>query len=228
MQAQARFHTLSDAAFPRAGVLHNALLIVGFAVFTAVAAQISFSPPSWYASAFSSIGFPISGTPVPITGQTLAVALTGAALGSRRGILSMLLYMSAGIVGLPVFAGAVGQVTSGEFALGSTGGSLWGETPFWALASFGYIVGFVAASATIGWLAERGWDRTVPRTAFAMLVGSVVIYLFGLPWLMFSLDATVSQTLNWGLWPFVPGDTFKLLLAAGVLPSAWIYIRRRR
>ena len=205
----------------------TAFLVVAGALFVAVAAQVSFTPPQWYATIFSSIGLPIEGTPVPITLQTLAVGLTGAALGSRLGVASLLLYLCAGIAGLPVYAGAVGDVLSGEAAFGVTDGAVWGETPFWQYASFGYIIGFVIAATLIGRLAERGWDRNFFFTALAMLAGSVAIYAFGLPWLHLSFDnMTVGRTLEWGLWPFIPGDTLKLLIAAGVLPGAWALMRR--
>ena len=221
--------TLSDHVFeglvPR---YRAALLVVAGALFVAVAAQVSLTPPQWYANAFSSVGLPIEGTPVPITLQTLAVGLTGAALGSRLGTMSLLLYLFAGIAGLPVYAGSVGDILSGEVAFGATDGSLWGgATSFWAMPSFGYIIGFVIAATLIGRLAERGWDRSFLYTALAMLAGSLVIYAFGLPWLHMSFDnMTISLTLDWGLWPFVPGDILKLLVAAGALPGAWVLLRR--
>ncbi len=225
-----RIPTLADAALPDMGTRSRAaLLVVSGALFVTVAAQASFTPPSWFANAFASIGIPIEGTPVPITLQTLAVGLTGAALGSRLGFASLLLYMMAGIAGLPVYAGAMGDVISGEVAFGATGGSVWGNgTAFWSIPSGGYIVGFVLAAFAIGRLAERGWDRSPLRTALALLAGSVLIYAIGLPWLYASFDnMTLALTLDWGLWPFIPGDTLKLIVAAGALPGAWALIGRR-
>jgi biotin transport system substrate-specific component len=226
--------TLIDVALPRAGVGRDVALIAGFAVFTAIAAQVSFSPPGWFADAFVAIGVPIEGTPVPITGQTLAVGLTGAALGSRRGAQSMLIYMLAGIIGFPVFAGGFGGVFSGEFAFGATGGSIWGQTSFLSLASGGYIVGFVAAAYLVGSLAERGWDRSVWRIALALLIGNGIVYAVGLPWLYVvlssdfpSLGMNLAKTLDFGLWPFIPGDALKIALATGALPGAWLLVRRR-
>lgn len=206
--------------------------MTGFALFTAVAAQISFSPPGWFSQLFTAIGIPVQGTPVPITGQTLAVGIAGAALGSRRGAASLLLYILAGMVGFPVYAGAAAQVWNGQIALGATGGSLWSAVPFWALPSGGYLVGFLAASFLIGGLAERGWDRRPRRTLLALLLGNILIYLFGLPWLYVALaqrpdlSMDLAKTLNFGLWPFIPGDTLKLLVATGVLPGAWSLVRR--
>ena len=140
-------------------------------------------------------------SPVPVTGQTLAVLLVGASLGARLGAASVVLYIVEGIAGLPVFAGG----TAGLLRLsGPTGG---------------YLIGFVAAAFVVGLLAERGWDRRIWTAAIAMLVGEVVIYVFGLSWLSrFPLPAGV---LDAGLWPFVAGDIYKLVVAALLLPSAW-------
>ena len=225
--------TLADVAIPGEGLLRDAALVTGFTLFVAVAAQASFSPPSWFVNAFAFIGIPIEGTPVPVTLQTLAVGMTGAVLGSRRASLSLALYMFAGIAGLPFYAGAVGDIISGQAALGATNGSLWGETSFLSLASGGYIVGFIGAGFVIGWLAERGWDKNIARTALALAVGNVIIYLIGLPWLFVvlssipSLGMDLAKTLDFGLWPFIPGDTLKLAIATGVLPGAWALLRRR-
>lgn len=219
--------TLIDVAIPGQGLWRNVALIVGSALFISVAAQASFSPPSWFVDAFASIGVPIAGTPVPVTLQTLAVGLSAASLGSRRAVMSLLLYMIVGIAGLPVYAGAVGDILSGEASFGATSGSLWGGTAFLSIPSGGYIVGFIVASFVIGWLAERDWDRTILRTAAAIAVGNVIIYLFGLPWLYAvlsdipSLGMDLPKTLDFGLWPFIPGDILKLAIAAGVLPGVW-------
>jgi len=155
------------------------------------------------------ISIPLPFTPVPITGQTFSVLLVGASLGAFRGGASALLYVALGIVGLPVYAdGAHGwaQVT------GATGG---------------YLIGFVLAACLTGFLAERGWDRRFSSAIGAMLTGSVVIYLCGLGWLAHSLDTGLTETLELGLYPFIPGDVLKLYLAAGALPAAWRIIGRR-
>lgn len=231
---QAQRRTLVDVAIPGTGLLRDAALVTGFAAFTAVAAQVAFLPPSWFVNAFASIGIPIQGTPVPITGQTMAVGITGAALGSKRGAASLLLYMAAGMAGLPVFAQAWGKVYSGAVAFGSTPGSFWSDTPFWLLTSGGYVVGFILAAYLIGWLAERRWDRSPWRTALALLAGNVIVYLVGLPWLYAvlsqkpALGMDLAKTLNFGLWPFIPGDALKLAIAAGVLPGAWALLRGTR
>ena len=132
-------------------------------------------------------------------GQTLGVLLTGAALGSRRGAATMALYLVLGSVGAPVFAG-------------------WASGPVWTLASGGYIIGFIPAAFVVGWLAERGWDRR-PWVLAAMLLGNVAIYIPGLLQLAFFVPE--GKVLEFGLWPFIPGDLVKLYLASLLLPVAW-------
>jgi len=182
-----------DVAISRTGLLWDAVLVIGFACLTAAFAQISF----W-------IG------PVPITGQTFAVLLAGALLGSRRGALSQLSYLAVGATGIPYW-----------FALGGPPGiaRLVGPTG-------GYLIGFVAAAFLVGWLAERGWDRRVWTVVPAMLGGSVVYYIFGLSWLAhFVSEGTLLQT---GLYPFIAGDLIKVAAAALILPSGWLLLRRFR
>jgi biotin transport system substrate-specific component len=150
-------------------------------------------------------------TPVPITGQTFAVCLVGASLGAVRGAASLALYFLIGVLGAPVYA----HRDHGWDVITS--------------ASGGYIVGFVAAAAVTGALAEHGWDRRFSSAVGAMLTGNVVIYLIGLPWLAVVLNTNLEQTLEDGLYPFVPGDLFKLYCAAALLPAAWRgvkYLRR--
>lgn len=154
-------------------------------------------------------------TPVPITGQTLGVLLVGASLGPSLAAASMLLYLAWGFVGMPVFApDAHGAHATGSAALG------------FASASGGYLWGFVIAAWAVGELAKRGWDRTVRSSISAMLIGEVIIYALGIPWLMAALKAPLAKGLEWGFYPFVIGDTLKLFIAAGVLPLAWKLTRR--
>lgn len=176
--------------FPHS-VARDALLILGGAVFVGIFAQIA---------------VPLPFTPVPLTGQTFAVLLVGASLGSIRGILSMLLYGLAGVVGVPWFAGGASGFT---------------------MPSFGYIVGFVAAAGLVGWLAERGWTRTALDTALAMVLGNVVIYAIGVTWLKFSLGATWASAIAMGMTPFLIGDGIKILLAAGLFPLLWRQMVKR-
>ncbi len=153
------------------------------------------------------VTIPLPFTPVPITGQTFAVLLVGAWYGSQRGALTVALYLLEGVLGLPVFAGG----TSGL-------GRLLGPTG-------GYLIGFVAAAWIVGRRCERGWDRRVSTAALAMLIGNGGIYLCGLPWL--ALFVGPERSLMAGLWPFIPGDLIKLLLAAVALPAGWQLIRLR-
>lgn len=149
------------------------------------------------------ISIPLWFTPVPITAQTLAVLLVGATGGARRGGASLVIYLAGGAVGLPFFSPA-------------------------GPATYGYLAGFAAAAIVVGYLAERGWDRSYRRAVLAMLAGNIVIYLFGLPWLGYYVDLGFTATLTAGLTPFIPGDIAKLLIAAAVLPSAWRLTLRRQ
>lgn len=187
--------TLRLAVLPRSGVLVDALLALGGAAFVGLAAQVSFH-----------LGF----TPVPITGQTFAVLLVGAAYGSVLGAASLLLYLLLGLAGVPWYSE---QKHGWEVFSGATGG---------------YIVGFVLAAAVTGFLAQRGWDKRFSSSIAAMLTGSVVIYACGVVWLHHSIGVNWSTTLVDGLYPFVPGDIVKLYLAAAALPAAWKLVRRVR
>jgi biotin transport system substrate-specific component len=146
------------------------------------------------------------GFPVPITAQTFAVLMIAALLGTRRGVACVLAYLAEGAAGLPVFAQAKGGLAA--FA-GPTGG---------------YLVGFVVAAFVVGLLAEKGWDRRFWTTILAMVIGNIIIYAFGLTWL--SILTGPRAAAAGGLYPFIPGDILKILLAAAALPSAWKIIRR--
>lgn len=147
--------------------------------------------------------------PVPITGQTLAVLLVGASLGAARGALSLALYAVLGIVGLPVFSDFAGGP---DVILGPTGG---------------YILGFIASAALVGWLSERAWERQVLKALATFAAGTLVVFAIGLPWLSISLGLDLLQTLNAGLFPFLIGGAIKALIAAGLLPLAWWGAERR-
>lgn len=176
--------------FPHS-VVRDALLVLGGAALVGVFAQIA---------------VPLPFTPVPLTGQTFAVLLVGASLGTVRGIVSMLLYGLAGVLGVPWFAGGASGFT---------------------MPSFGYIVGFIAAAGLVGWLAERGWTRTAIDTALAMVLGNVTIYAIGVTWLKFSLGATWASAITMGMTPFLIGDGIKILLAAGLFPLLWRQLVKR-
>jgi biotin transport system substrate-specific component len=158
-------------------------------------------------AASAQVSFKLPFTPVPITGQTFSVLLVGASLGTARGGASALLYVLAGLL-FPVYA---------------NGGEGWDVI---TSASGGYLVSYPFVAALTGRLAERSWDRKFSSAIGAMLTGNVLIYLFGLPWLAVVLHTNLEKTLEDGLYPFVPGDTFKLYLAALALPGAWKLVER--
>jgi biotin transport system substrate-specific component len=95
-------------------------------------------------------------------------------------------------------------------------------------ATGGYLIALPLAAGLTGYLAEHGWDRRFSSAVGAMLTGNVLIYLVGLPWLAVVLNTNLEKTLEYGLYPFVPGDLFKLYLAAALLPAAWRLANRRR
>ena len=148
--------------------------------------------------------------PVPMTFQTLVVLGLGMAYGWRLGAATVALYLLQGALGLPVFSGTPEKGIGLAYLLGPTGG---------------YLFGFFLAAGVCGWLAERGWDRSVITTALAMLIGNVIIYVPGLQWLggLFGWDKPI---LEWGLTPFILGDAIKLALAAALMPLAWKLLRR--
>lgn len=170
---------------PERTLLSDVGLVVAFSLFNALLAHIA---------------IPLPFTPVPITGQTFGVLVTGAVLGARLGSSAMLLYLAEGFVGLPVFAAAPGAF------------------------SYGYLAGFVVAAFIVGWLADRGWTRDWRLTIAAMLAGEVAIYVFGLLWLARFVPA--DEVLALGLYPFLLGDAIKLVLAAAVVPTGWRIGRR--
>jgi biotin transport system substrate-specific component len=161
-------------------------LIIGGSLLIALSAQVK---------------VPLPFSPVPITGQTFAVLMIGALLGSRRGSLCALAYIIQGAAGLPVFAFGAGPAV----LAGPTGG---------------YLAGFVVGAYVTGFLAERGWDRRVGTTILAMVLGNLGIYSFGLVWLC-CLIGVGKAVLAVGLFPFIVGDLLKIVLAAIVLPSGW-------
>ena len=180
---------------------HIALISIG-AVFIALTANIAISLPN---------------TPVPITGQTLSVLVVGGALGLRRGGLSVALYLVLGLF-LPVYAQQ--QHGLGTIIGASPSGLVLG-------ARGGYLVSFLLAGALVGWLAEMGWDRHIGGAIGAMVLGEVVIYTIGVPWLAISLNKSPAEAIALGLTPFIVGDAIKLAIAAGMFPFAWWLVGRR-
>ena len=151
--------------------------------------------------------------PVPVTGQTLAVLLVGAGLGAARGAASLTLYALLGAVGLPIYSDA----SSGWSVLvGPTGG---------------YIIGFIASAAIVGWAAERSWDRGWYKPIITFIGGSIVVFAFGLPWLAFSLGQLglpndPQSVLIAGFYPFIIGGLIKAAIAAALLPALWAAAER--
>lgn len=184
--------TIYTRTFPRAADwLRDVVLIVLGTLFVASLAQVK---------------IPLPFTPVPLTGQTFAVLLVGATLGSKRGAAAMALYIALGAFGLPVFAG-------GESGLAYLSG-----------ATLGYLVGFVMAAYVIGLLAERGLERSVRTSIIPFLVGTIIIYACGVAWLTVILGS-FGQAIAAGLLPFLIGDALKLIAAALVLPGAWKMVK---
>ncbi|QNP63312.1 biotin transporter BioY [Streptomyces genisteinicus] len=153
------------------------------------------------------IAVPVPGSPVPVSGQTFAALLVGTALGARRGFASLALYAVAGMAGMP------------WFAEGASG---------WSMPSFGYILGMLLAATVVGALARRGADRTVLRTAGSMVLGSVIIYAVGVPYLALATGMSLPAAVSAGLVPFLIGDALKAALAMGALPAAWKLVGRRQ
>jgi biotin transport system substrate-specific component len=172
---------------------YDLILIVGGSLLIGLSAQFA-------------VRLPFS--PVPVTAQTFAVLMIGALFGSRRGGVTILLYVIEGAAGLPVFAMGQGGAA---VLLGPRGG---------------YLVGFIAAAYAVGLLAERGWDRRIGSTILAMVFGEALMYVFALSWLfclrlVFRVPIGAGSILAIGLYPFIVGDILKIVLAAIVLPSGW-------
>jgi biotin transporter BioY len=185
--------TLIDTVLPKIenktlALLKDILLILGFTLLTAISAKLKIE-----------IG------PVPITGQTFAVLLSGALLGAKRGALSQIFYLFGGLAGIPWFARG--------------GGIAYLMSP-----TFGYIIGFVLAAFVIGFLCERGLDRKIETAILAMLLGNVLIYLPGLFWL--ARFVGFEKVLSVGFYPFIVGDFIKLFLASLLLPFGWKMVKK--
>lgn len=146
--------------------------------------------------------------PIQLTGQGLAVLLVGMALGSLRGAISIALYVLAGVLGLPIFSNS----TSGPDTITGPAG--------------GYVLGFIAAAALVGWVAERGLDRTFLRASASAAGGTAVILLIGVPWLAVVSELSPSEALTLGLLPVAVGGIIKLLIAAGINTAAWSALNR--
>jgi biotin transport system substrate-specific component len=184
--------TLYIRTFPRmASWLRDLMLIALGALFVAILAQVK---------------VPLPFTPVPLTGQTFAVLLVAAALGSKRGAASMAFYIALGAFGLPVFAGGAAGMA------------------YFSGATLGYLIGFVIAAYAVGLLAERGLERNIRTSILPFLAGTIIIYVCGVSWLTIVLGS-FSKALAAGFIPFVVGDVIKLVAASLALPAAWKLVK---
>ena len=160
------------------------------------------------------VSIPLPFTPVPLTLQPMIVLLGGAALGSRLGMASQVLYLLAGLAGLPVFATSPALPQGVLRVLGPTGG---------------YLMAYPLAAFVTGWLAERGFDRRYVTSVVAMVAGLTIIFTCGILWLAWfavPVPAGVQRALQLGLYPFVGADLIKVLIASAVLPGVWKLVGR--
>jgi biotin transport system substrate-specific component len=196
--------------------VRHAVLVVAGALVVALCAQIEVVQTGQTIPILADFRIQLADSPVPITGQTFGVLVVGTALGMRRGAAALLLYLLLGLA-LPFYAGGASGIE--RFFTREEGGIVLGVTG-------GYLIGFVVAAAVTGWLAEKGWDRRYLGAVLAMIIGSAIIYAFGLPWLAAATGGTYEEVVLWGLTPFVVLDLVKLLAAAAIFPISWWLVRR--
>jgi biotin transport system substrate-specific component len=163
-----------------------------------------------FTALLAQVAVPVPGSPVPITGQTLAVVLTAATLGPLRGTAVQVLYILTALVGLPFYSEASGGY---DVVFGATGG---------------YVVGFIPAAYLIGLAARHGADRQLWKSVPLFIAGQAVIFAVGVPWLAVSTGMSASQALDAGFYPFILGGIVKAAIAALVLGGAWQIVRRSR
>lgn len=161
-----------------------------------------------FTALLAQVAVPVPGSPVPITGQTLAVVLTAAALGPLRGVAVQVAYMACALVGLPFYSEASGGV---DAVFGATGG---------------YVVGFIPAAFLIGLAARHGADRNPLKALPLFVAGQAVIFAVGVPWLAVAAGISAGQALDAGFYPFILGGIVKAAVAAAVLGAAWRFARR--
>ena len=189
--------SLRATVFPRSSALTQVLFVAAGVAFISLLAQIA---------------IPVPGSPVPVTGQTLAVLLIGTTYGARLGVLTFATYLLAGIAGAPIFAPSATSANHGiDRLIGATGG---------------YLVGMLIASLVLGYLADRKADQKF-RTSFpALLLGDAIIFTFGLLWLQHTLGLSWSKTIAAGFTPFILGEALKIAITATSLPLVWRRISR--
>lgn len=200
MSHVSRQGVLSDAFGPTEGAalrLKQAALVIAGIAVLAICAKIK---------------VPVPGSPVAVGMGTFAVLGIGAAYGARLGLVTIMGYMLIGMLGFDIFQSSTADLNGVAYMMGGTGG---------------YLLGYVMATVLLGVLAQRGWDRSVPWMALAMLLGNILLYIPGLAWLgtLYGWDKPI---LAWGLTPFIVGDLLKLALAALILPLAWKLVGKAR
>ena len=190
--------SLRATIFPQSSALTQASFIVGGTLFIAAMAQIA---------------IPVPGSPVPVTGQTLAVYLIGTTYGARFGFATFATYLLVGVAGAPVFAASTGATSHGLARLtGATGG---------------YLIGMLVATLVLGALADRKADQKFKTSFPALILGSAIVFAFGLTWLHSSLELTWAQTISAGLTPFIFGEVIKIAITATSLPLIWRKISQK-
>jgi biotin transport system substrate-specific component len=187
-------NTLKSAFISRTTAVTQISLILGGTIFLAAMAQIS---------------FPIPGSPVPFTGQTLGVLLLGTAYGASLGSSTVAFYLLMGIAGAPIFA-------SGSHGFEKIAG-----------ATGGYLVGMLISSLVLGALAGRKWDQKIKTVIPTMIIGNVIIFTFGLFWLHQYSGQSWSWTIDKGLTPFILAEFIKIAIASTALPAVWRLVAKR-
>ena len=188
----------------------GSLLATVFAHSTALTHASFIVGGTLFITALAKIAIPVPGSPVPVTGQTLAVYFIGTTFGARLGFATFATYLLAGIAGAPVFAPAA---TQGLARLtGATGG---------------YLIGMLVAVLVLGALADRKADQKFKTSFPALILGSVIVFAFGLIWLNVSLNLTWAQTISAGLAPFIFGEVIKIAITATSLPLIWRKISKK-
>lgn len=148
--------------------------------------------------------------PVDMSLQTLAVLGIGAAFGLRLGLATVVLYMAQGAMGYPVFQSTPEKGIGIAYMLGSTGG---------------YLAGFVAMVAIVGWAVDRGWGRSLVKMLGAMLVAEAVMMAMGFSWLSLLIGA--DKAWQFGVAPFIVPDLIKVALAAAAVPAIWALVPKK-
>lgn len=192
--ASAATINLRSALIARPSLLSHASLLVGGTLFLALMAQIA---------------IPVPGSPVPVTGQTLAVLLLGTAYGANLGVSTLALYLLVGIAGAPVFS-------KGHHGLS------WLTGP-----TGGYLAGMLVAAFITGLLAGRKWDQRITTVIPTMIAGDAIIFTFGLLWLHHATGMSWALTFKNGFTPFILGEFLKIAIASTALPSVWRYVAKR-